>query len=186
MKALSKAASRSEAMKASWARRRAAEFETVVDPRTARGLKQFVEVNEHLAAEPNGPATIGAPAAGELPGKGELIGGNLAQRVEHIAELLAEKGGKDAVQTLLESMLITAKNEGMVERDATTTERINAVHQDAGERAVCGWISEVDTAMTLHGGLPQRLVWNMNSYLVCRIVDALNRAGYTPNGRVKQ
>lgn len=120
----------------------------------------------------------------ESPGKGEVVGGADSKMAEKLVTLARKKGGKDAVQNEIMAMRQTALYEGRVEADTAATKRLIEVQERIAERIVCGFISEVDTCVAQHHGLPPAMTWNLNSFLIIKIVDALNKAGYRATGRV--
>lgn len=95
----------------------------------------------------------------------------------------AEVGEAEILQRLL-SLQGVARYQGEQARESQATATLREVQRRADDKIVCGFLAEVDIAQKIYNGLPAELVWNVNSYVVTKIVDALNRAGYTPGGRV--
>lgn len=117
------------------------------------------------------------------PGRGEIVGGADALLAERIVELARKKGGRDAVQSEIMAMRLVAKYEASVETDKNATKRLIEAQQILADRVVCGFIAEVDHAINFHRGLPPGMTWLLNSFTVVKIIDALNKAGYSTTGR---
>jgi hypothetical protein len=92
------------------------------------------------------------------------------------------KGDSQILQTLL-ALQGTANYEGQRKADDAAIETAKEVQRRTDERIVSGFIAEVETAQQMYRGLPPAMVWSVNSYVITKIVDALNRAGYTARGR---
>lgn len=113
--------------------------------------------------------------AEDKPGHGEIVGGADAQLAERLVALARKKGGKDAVQNEITVLRVAS--------DKAATARLVESHQILADRVVCGFIAEVDHSMKFYRGLPPDQTWMLNSFLITKIVDALNKAGYRATGK---
>lgn len=100
-----------------------------------------------------------------------------------LMSLARSKGGAEKVAAKLRVIQNGARYQGQTEVEKISIERLKAVQERMAERVVCGFLAEVNIAEQTYSGLPIDMVWSMNSLTVRHIVDALNRAGYRPNGR---
>lgn len=116
------------------------------------------------------------------PGHGEVVGGVYAEIAERIAKLARKKGGMNGVYNELATLAASSKYQGASEMDKVATKHLIEVQERMAERVVCGFIAEVNQAEAEHRGLPQAMVWTLNSFLITKIVDALNKAGYSASG----
>lgn len=97
-------------------------------------------------------------------------------------DILASTSQQEAVQRL-QNIVGTARHEAEQDEQHRSSREIAEIGKLTVERIVCGFIAEVELAMTLHRGLPVDMVWNLSSYTVAKVLDALNEAGYTAKGR---
>lgn len=134
-------------------------------------------------AKADGERSLLDPQAHGQPGRGEIVGGVFSQQADRIANLARKKGGTDAIQNELAALAASSKYEGSVETDKNATKRLIETQQILADRVVCGFIAEVDHAINFHRGLPPGMTWLLNSFTVVKIVDALNKAGYSATGR---
>lgn len=139
----------------------------------------------------NTDAKFDPPAApkmtdGATPGHGEIVGGADAKLAERIATLARKKGGIDEIQTMLALTRAAALYEGRAEADQRATKTLVHVQQVIADRIVCGFIAEVESSMKYYSGLPPQMTWQLSSFTLTKIVDALNDAGYTSRGRKSQ
>lgn len=163
-----------------WATRRANEIE-----HAAASLKSLQTGANRKPSEEAWQATTQAMAVDRgAPGHGEVVGGAYAELAERIAKLARKKGGMNGVYNELAALAQTKHYEGCVETDKAATARLIEVQQIIADRVVCGFIAEVDHAMKFHSGLPPDQSWIVNSFLITKIVDALNKAGYSARGKV--
>lgn len=156
--------------------------------REARGWAARVVANLVDQAKADGERSLLDPQPGNQQahgnlGRGEIVGGADALLAERIVELARKKGGKDAVQSEIMAMRLVAKYEASVETDKNATKRLIEAQQILADRVVCGFIAEVDHAINFHRGLPPGMTWLLNSFTVVKIIDALNKAGYSTTGR---
>jgi hypothetical protein len=161
-------APRSEAMKKAWATRRAKAVQSVPDPGMAVGEWNVIASYD---------------MQGEVPGHGEIIGGAEHQFAEEIAKLARKKGGKDAIQNLITNRIATARAEVQNSESDVARKRLIELRERIDEQIVCSWLAEVDALQTMSRGIPPDTVFQIGSLTVVKIVDALNRAGYTNGGR---
>jgi uncharacterized protein YdbL (DUF1318 family) len=133
----------------------------------------------------------GAPAVDQALNEamfGEQIKPTLIGVVDtdaEIADIIAAARRDGAQEVILNRLLAlqgVAKYEGQKQADDQATKRLIEVQKRTDERIVCGFIAEVEAAIQLHRGLPTDQVWSLNSLLVVKITDALNRAGYSAKG----
>lgn len=122
-------------------------------------------------------------AQGTAPGHGEIVGGADALLAERIVTLARKKGGTDAVQNEIKAHMAMARHQGCVETDKNATRHLIEVQQTIADRIVCGFIAEVNCAEMMRGGIPQDMIWSINSITIVKIVDALNKAGYRATGK---
>lgn len=84
------------------------------------------------------------------------------------------------------STLMMTKAIGDFEGARRNDEQARAMRKRANlntrDAVVCGFLAEVNDAMRTTGLQPGG-VWTLNNFVVARIVDALNDAGYKPDGR---
>jgi hypothetical protein len=57
------------------------------------------------------------------------------------------------------------------------------VRENMSIRIVCGFIAEVLANEAQHGGLSPETTFNISSFTVLKIVEALKEAGYSPHGK---
>jgi hypothetical protein len=119
----------------------------------------------------------------ETPGRGEIVGGAEHQFAEEIAKLARKKGGKDAIQNLITNRIATARAEVQNSESDVARKRLIELRERIDEQIVCSWLAEVDALQTMSRGIPPDTVFQIGSLTVVKIVDALNRAGYTNGGR---
>lgn len=115
------------------------------------------------------------------PGRGEIVGGKVDSDLNELLQL-ANKGGFDEAKGKLMMLLATSKYEGQVDADSAALKRLQEVQNRIDERIVCGFIAEVDACQQQYRGLPPDMIWNLNSFTLIKIIDALNTAGYRGNG----
>lgn len=124
------------------------------------------------------------PTERGAPGHGELVGGAFSQLADRLTKLARKKGGTDAIQNELAALAASSKYEGSVETDKAATKRLLDVQQIIADRIVCGFLAEIEHTMNFHRGLPPGMVHTIDSFTITKIVDALNKAGYRPQGKV--
>lgn len=166
--------------------------ERATTKKAAVSNKRRLEAMRVVASIPE-PATLGGinriPSSswqnqnGQTPGHGEIVGGEVSKMAETLAALARKKGGTDAVQAELARLIAIARYEGQKAGDDANAKGYLATREAIDEKIVCGFIAEVDMAQQRYRGLPPDMVWNLNSFTITKIVDALNRAGYTAKGR---
>lgn len=173
-----KTAPRSEVMKKAWATRRAKAKLVVADALAPRAEAQAINAVRDDWQRVSG---VEARKAVGLPGHGEIVGGAEYQFAEEIAKLARKKGGKDAIQKLVTLRIARARAEGQNIAERGRTELMQIQHEAVTDKAVCSAIGAFEQQMKLFNGLPPSVV--MSSYTICRMLDALNRAGYTADGK---
>lgn len=156
--------------------------------RHANALKREVAaVRDPVGAELYGDNAKQATAQGlnaeYRPGHGELVGGSLSQLAERLTKLARKKGGKDEIQHELAALSATSKYVGQVETDKAATKRLVDIQKLTGDRIVCGFLSEIEHCMKVNRGLPPGMTHIIGSYTITKIMDALNRAGYSASGQ---
>lgn len=171
-----------------WATRRANEVKKAMKAgglaaRVAEAPSQQQGINRAPTTMWQASVMQQAEDARGLPGQGELVGGEISKLADELVKLARKKGGTDAVQNKLLAIRATAHYAGCVETDTAATKRLIDVQQVMADRIVCGFLAEVDCAMQQYRGLPPAMVWNLNSYTVTKIIDALNKAGYRSTGK---
>ena len=163
--------------------------------KTIKGLNQALEHAKRFGLENGGwravdnAARAASPDAmplaqlqQERPGKGEIVGGELARKAEEIAKLARKKGGIDAIQKALEALAFNRRHEATREM----TERMNTVAKDSnkrwGDAIVTGFMARCLGMEAANGrGLPDYVV--VDGVTLARVVDALTDAGYTAQGK---
>lgn len=122
----------------------------------------------------------GMPSA--APGQGEIVGGVDAHLIDELALILRRKGGRDEAQRLLTERLGRERMQGheTAERLQRKLRLDDARRRD--DEIVCAFISEVEARQQYRSGLERGSVWTVNALTIVKIVDALNRAGYTARG----
>ena len=118
------------------------------------------------------------------PGHGEIVGGAEYQLTEEIMALARKKGGKDAIQNKITERIAVARAEGQILADRNMVQTAKRTHEAHSDKVVCGALATWEMAMTVNGGLPSTCV--VSGYTVARIMDVLNRLGYSGNGRSNQ
>lgn len=116
------------------------------------------------------------------PGRGEIVGGAYSQLADRLVKLSRKKGGTDTIQFELSALAASSKYEGCVETDKAATKRLIEVQQILADRVICGFIAEVEASTAQYHGLPPAMTFNVSSFLVVKIIDALNKAGYHGSG----
>lgn len=172
-----------------WATRRANQMVTAMrDDRGASGLASMARDTPEGINRTDNPSWQAhnqsmALQASTAPGHGEIVGGVDSQLAEKLVALARKKGGKDAVQIEIMALRQAANYEGRVETDKAATNQLIEVQQILADRVVCGFIAEIDTAVAQHHGLPPAMTFNLSAFLVVKIIDALNKAGYRATGK---
>lgn len=138
------------------------------------------EADEALNAI-NGFVANRAEAAANPPGRGEIVGGELAKQADTLAALARKKGGTDAVQAQLAAMLRIMRYEVQKAADDRHMKTVKDIHEATTDKIVCSAIAAFQMQMKEQGGLPPAVT--IPSYTLCRMLDALNRAGYSAEGR---
>lgn len=115
------------------------------------------------------------------PGHGEVVGGAEHQFAEEIAKLARKKGGKDAIQKKISERIAQAHAVGQSLAERTQNGAMQHMHEAHTDKVVCSAIGAFEQQMKLFNGLPPSVV--MSSYTICRMLDALGRAGYSANGK---
>lgn len=176
---------RSEVMKKAWATRRAnAKKLVVADTLTPRAEAQAVNAvrDDWNRVRSTTTATGAAEAANSTqPGRGEIVGGTEYNLAEEITKLARKKGGKDQIQYMIASEISIARYQGQREAEKLHMEQTKAIHEAQTDKIVCSAIGVLERGMKLNGGLPPTVT--MSSYTICRMLDALNRAGYSAEGK---
>lgn len=111
------------------------------------------------------------------------IGGDDAL-LNEILLLSRKKNGRAEVASRLATIKGVAIAEAQNKSDDYWMSRLKESQQQIADRIVCGFIAEVEAVQAQHCGLPQQMTFSVSSFNVLKIVDALNRAGYTAGGRV--
>jgi hypothetical protein len=150
-------------------------------PRTAIGGAGGYSVTEDEAANSN-LNQRGLPST--APGQGEIVGGFDDVMTAKLMKLARQKGGDILVKTEIMQIQATARYEGERKRDAEAVKTLKEVQRATDEKIVCSFLAEVETAQKLTRGLPPDQVWLVASLTLVKIVDALNRAGYTAKGLI--
>ena len=169
-------------MKKAWATRRA-KAKIVADELSPRAEAQAINAVRddwhRIGGQGHGGANLGMRQT--TPGHGEIVGGAEHQFAEDIAKLARKKGGKDAIQNLITNRIAQARAEGQNLAERGRTELMRRHHEATTDNIVCSAIGMFEQQMKLFNGLPPSLV--MSSHTLCRMLDALNRAGYTADGK---
>lgn len=154
--------------------------------RRSEFAERAAKATEKLLAGLNAPlAATTAVGASDADGANFTPAGQGLAVSARVALTIARKNGAAAeadMQALLHGVAHNARMEeqrGILE--ATTRQRREHLRV-TNQKIVCGFIAEVDMAMAQGRGLPPSMVWNLNSFTVTKIVDALNAAGYHGNG----
>lgn len=113
-----------------------------------------------------------------------IAGQNADMLVADIVNMARKKDGGRQIRSTLMAVSAASKYEGERARDEQATSNLKTVQRVVDEKIVCSFLAEVDVNTKLYNGLPPDQVWTIASYTLVKIVDALNRAGYTPRGRV--
>lgn len=96
----------------------------------------------------------------------------------------ARKRGKEAaVEQRLRQIVGRAHSDGIEYARIEDMKISDKTFEAARDKIVCSALGVLELQMKLNGGLPPTVV--MSSYTICRMMDALNCAGYTSNGRTK-
>lgn len=158
-----------------------------------KGLaKALVEVNKTMYGDGAGMTADrqqqqkGLDGLAALSAPPQLAGiTDSALYVEGLVQLARQKkpGGKDEIMQRLLSLQGVARYEGERGSEDRNAASLKHVVRRIDDAIVCGFLAEVDVNMKVYGGLPPAQVWNVNSLVIVKIADALNRAGYTPAGR---
>lgn len=175
-KALAPKASRSEIMRKSWAKRKqATETKPDLDLIVSRAPnKIFADRDaDRLHSDGIHPS---------IPGHGELVGGSDALAADQIAKLARKRGGVDAIQAELAKMLAAARTEGQKMAAERYMKATKETHERTIDNVVCSAIAVFEAQMRKFDGLPATVT--TSGYTICRMIDALNRAGYTANGKI--
>lgn len=123
----------------------------------------------------------GVKAMQATPGHGEIVGGAEHQFAEEIAKLARKKGGKDAIQNKITERIAQARAEGKILAERGRTEMSQRNHEAMSDKVVCGALATWEACMQVTGGLPPTTF--VSGYTIARIMDVLNRHGYSGAGR---
>lgn len=116
------------------------------------------------------------------PGHGELVGGEMYNLAEELATLARKKGGKDEIQSRLMMATATAAYEGERAADKRHMQAVRAIHEANTDKVVCAALAVFECDPRFRNGFDPAVM--LSGYTLARIVDALNRAGYTAQGRI--
>ena len=172
--ATGKPSQRSLALKAAWAKRKLAGAAAAIDAGPIRGPDMIATHDK---------AQGWTVELRDQPGRGEIVGGELARKADEIAKLAKKRGGTDAIQTMLTSIEAIARHEGEMKAEREAVRIRAAYHRAMDDKIVCAFIALVDDAQRSLRGLPPEMVWSLDALTLTKIVDALNEAGYTAKGR---
>lgn len=151
---------------------------TTIDPRATAGLSVGIADDEAANSNYN-PRGLSSQA----PGQGEIVGGFDDVMTEKLMRLARQKGGDVLVKTEIMQMQAKARYEGECKRDAAAVKMLKEVQRTTDERIVCSLMAEISAAMQMTGGvLIPGEVWQINSFTLTKVYDALAGAGYTPKG----
>ena len=180
-----KTARRSDVAKKGWATRRvnlASQYDPkkplVIDEEAVKAMTA-----EDRANDPTGHSQRFSQAATVVPGHGEMVGGPEYALAEEICKMARRKGGKDDVQNLITMKIAQARGEGENAGQTIMRKLMVEQRQKLDSQIVCGFIAEVEDAMEKRNGLEPGGIWTLNSLTIVKIIDALNAAGYTRDGK---
>ena len=105
-------------------------------------------------------------------------------QVDEIMKLARKKGGDVLVMSKLGQIEDMARYDGKRTAEDASRRLMTEMRQKLDEMIVCGWIAEVNAVEAMTRGIPPETVFQVSSLTVVKLVDALNRAGYTGAGRV--
>lgn len=105
--------------------------------------------------------------------------GNMAHKASDLMTLARKRGGKTEVEKYLGDLVYRAIQQGMTKASAAYRSETSNTIRQIDNRIVCGFLAEVREQETLHRGLPPSMVFTLNAYTIVKIVEALNRAGFT-------
>jgi hypothetical protein len=114
------------------------------------------------------------------PGRGEIVGGEVSRLADQIALQARKQGGTDNIQAMLDKVIEGAKNEGMNEQAAISTENAGKIIQRMEANIVCGFIAEFENTRDM------TRVWTLNGYTLSKIIKALRKAGYNSVGKASE
>jgi hypothetical protein len=117
----------------------------------------------------------------EMPGQGEIVGGEISRLADSIAKMARQKGGKDRIEMELKRIERMAEYQGERCADERHTKNVQHMSEAITDKIVCSAIATLEAQMNTQRGLPPALF--MSAYTICRMLDALGRAGYTAEGK---
>ncbi len=94
---------------------------------------------------------------------------------DRLMALARKKDGAEEFAAQLAIVKNDARYQGQAE--------VKDVQARTDEKIVCGFVATVELGQRIHGGLPTSLMFSLTSFEATKIVDALNRAGYSASGR---
>ena len=101
-----------------------------------------------------------------------------------IVEAARKREGVEHVNRLLQIERQKARADGIANERERQNRLVLVRSRCTDERIVCGFVAEVKEMERSYGSLPYELIWSMNSLTLTKVVEALLRAGYRPEGRV--
>lgn len=103
---------------------------------------------------------------------------------ERVIKLARKKDGLAKVTNELWNSFAAERAETSKRLNDAVSTAIIDVARRMDEKIVCGFIAEINAAEQQFQGLPPDMTFNVSSLTVVKLIDALNRAGYTGKGRI--
>lgn len=134
-----------------------------------------------------------------LPGKGEIVGKTINDgdvrlaswkvtkdetAPDHVADMIRfakEKDGDELIRTKLAILISTARFEGQTYAEGQAMEQAKRVREMAQERAIQSFLAVCEAQVRSEGALNS--VNLIGGALLAHIIDALDRSGYTAEGK---
>jgi len=129
-----------------------------------------------------------APQMGtqEIPGRGDIVGGYDDRMAIEIVNAARKKTGDvvEDVKRLVQCEAQRSRAEGISEQRDHFNKVREVQSRIMSYRIVCGFVAEVKNFERVDG-IPYEMIWSMNSLTLMKVVEALERAGYHPHGKIR-
>jgi BMFP domain-containing protein YqiC len=118
----------------------------------------------------------------EEPGRGEIVGGEVAKLADTLAALARKKGGTDAVQAELMRLLTLARFEGQRTAEEASTKERAAIHESQRVKVVASFMAQIDAMAQSNAGKMPKVV-PVSGFVLAHLMNTLMKAGYSIEGR---
>lgn len=115
------------------------------------------------------------------PGRGEIVGGSDWQFAEEIVRCARESGGTDIIQEHIAQRIQAARAKERTLAAEGISRAMEESQQEMDDAIVCAWLAEVEALRVSKGFVPGG-VFRISALTVSKIVQALDRCGYSHQG----